>query len=118
MRATWTTIIVTLAAAAGGMTAASALAVTSIAAITDTPASWADTVVTVHGTVTEQSVGHGGESIYTVRGDGRVITVVSHQTAPAPGTPLEVTGTVRVRPPDEEFTFPPVIDETARQVVP
>jgi hypothetical protein len=118
MRATWATFIATLATAAVGVATASALTVTSIADVVDTPAAWADTPITVRGTVTGQSVGYGGESLYTVRGDERVITVISHHTVPAPGTLLEITGTVRVRPPDEEFTFPPVIDETAREVLP
>jgi hypothetical protein len=68
----------------------------------------------VAGDVTEQTVGYGGESLYTLRGDERVITVVSHATAPATGMHLEVTATVAVRPPDEEFTFPPVLIERAR----
>jgi hypothetical protein len=87
---------------------------TSIADIIAAPADYADTEVTVTGTVTEETIGFGGESLYTIRGDDRVITVLSHAAAPTIGTPLEVTAIVILRPPDEEFTFPPVLLESAR----
>jgi hypothetical protein len=105
------TIVGVLVAGAVGARAAT---LTSIADIIAAPATYADTEVTVAGNVTQQTVGFGGESLYTIRGDQRVITVVSHAPAPAPGTHLEVTATVAVRPPDEEFTFPPVLVEHAR----
>jgi hypothetical protein len=97
-----------------GALPARAATLTSIADIIASPASYADTEVTVAGNVTAQTVGFGGESLYTIRGDQRVITVVSHASAPTAGTHLEVTATVVVRPPDEEFTFPPVLVESAR----
>jgi hypothetical protein len=72
-------------------------------------------VVTVAGTVTPQNFGYLGESLYTLQEGDRRLTVVSRSPAPATGTRLEVTGTVRVRPPDEEFTFPPVLEESSRR---
>jgi len=44
--------------------------------------------------------------------------VVSHSPAPAIGDRLEVTAKVGRRPPDEEFDFPPVLIENARQPAP
>jgi hypothetical protein len=105
------TIVGILVAGAAGARGAT---LTSIADIVASPATYADTEVTVAGNVTEQTIGFGGESLYTIRGDERVITVVSHAPAPAMGTHLEVTAKVAVRPPDEEFTFPPVLVESAR----
>jgi hypothetical protein len=91
---------------------------TSIADITAAPASFADQQVTVVGTVTGPPLGYQGQSVYTILEDGRKITVVSKGDAPAAGAHLEVTGKVGYRPPDEEFTFPPVIVETARAIAP
>jgi hypothetical protein len=105
------TIVGVLVAGAAG---ASAATLTSIADIVASPATYADTEVTVAGDVTAQTVGYGGESLYTIRGDERVITVLSHAPAPAMGAHLEVTATVAVRPPDEEVAFPPVLLESAR----
>jgi hypothetical protein len=94
-----------------------AAGLTSIADIIATPATYADTQVTVTGTVTNQTIGYGGESLYTIRGDERVITVLSHDDAPAVGSSLQVTATVILRPPDEEFTFPPILVESSRAVL-
>jgi len=94
---------------------ATAAPTTTIKAILDAPGSFADQTVTVAGTVTELSLGFKGETLYEIRDDGRPIAVVGHGSALVPGTSIEVTGAVRVRPPDEEFTFPPVIQETAHQ---
>jgi hypothetical protein len=96
-------------------TAATAAPTTTIKAILDAPASFADQTVTVAGTVSALSLGFAGETLYEIRDDGRPITVVGHGPALAPGAAIQVTGTVRVRPPDEEFTFPPVIQETGHQ---
>jgi len=90
----------------------------SIAAIVDHPDDYANAVVTVVGTVAAPSVGYLGESIYNLSGDERRITVVSHSPAPAIGDRLEVTAKVGRRPPDEEFDFPPVLVESARQPAP
>lgn len=95
--------------------AATAAPTTTIKAILDAPASFADQTVTVVGTVTELSLGFAGETLYEIRDAGRPITVVGHGPTLTTGEAIQVTGTVRVRPPDEEFTFPPVIQETAHQ---
>lgn len=93
-------------------------AATSIAAITDDAASFANQHVTVVGTVTEQRLGYAGESFYTLSGDDRRIGVVSRQPPPAVGDHLQVDATVGYKAPDEEFTWPPVLRETARQPAP
>jgi hypothetical protein len=93
-------------------------AATSIAAVTDDAASFAGQTVTVVGTVTEQRLGYGGESVYTLAGDDRRISVISRQSAPAVGDHLQVQAVVGFKAPDEEFTWPPVLRETARQTAP
>jgi len=98
--------------------ASGARGATSIAAIVDHPDDYANTVVTVVGTVSAPSVGYLGESIYDLAGDERRITVVSHSAAPTVGDHLQVTAKVGRRPPDEEFDFPPVLVESARQPAP
>jgi hypothetical protein len=95
-----------------------AAAATSIAAITDAPAAFAGQSVTVVGTVTAQRYSYAGESLYTISGDGRRISVLSHQVAPALGDRIEVDATVGYRAPDEEFTWPPLLEETARRPAP
>jgi len=91
---------------------------TSIAAIVDHPDDYANTQVTVVGTVAAPSLGYLGESFYTLAGDERRINVVSHSPAPVVGDRLEVTAKVGRRPPDDEFDFPPVLFENARQPAP
>ena len=91
---------------------------TSIAAIADDPASYANSQVTVVGTVAGLAAGYAGESVYTLEGDARRITVVSHQPPPAAGTHLQVDAKVGYRAPDEEFTWPPVLLESARTPAP
>ena len=99
-------------------TPAAARAATSIAAIVDDPASYANSQVTVVGTVTGLSAGYGGESIYTLEGDMRRITVVSHQPPPSTGASLQVDAKVGYRAPDEEFTWPPLLLESTRVSAP
>ena len=99
-------------------TPAAARAATSIASIVDDPPSYANGQVTVVGTVTGLSVGYGGESIYTLEGDTRRITVVSHQPPPAAGASLQVDAKVGYRAPDEEFTWPPLLLESTRAPAP
>ena len=106
----------TLAAVALLAVAPAHAADTTIKAILDAPAGFADQPVTVSGTVDALSLGFAGETLYQIRDAGLPIAVVGHGTALAPGTQVQVTGTVRVRPPDEEFTFPPVIQESGRRV--
>jgi hypothetical protein len=98
--------------------ASGARGATSIAAIVDHRDDYANTEVTVVGTVVAPSLGYLGESFYTLFGDERRINVVSHSPAPAIGDRLEVTAKVGRRPPDEEFDFPPVLIESARQPAP
>ena len=87
----------------------------SILAITDAPETYVGTRVTLVGTVTKDSVGYLGESLYTLGADGRTITVLSPAPPPAIGERLEVTGDVALRPADDEFTFPPVLVERSRR---
>jgi hypothetical protein len=91
---------------------------TSIAAIADHPAAYANQEVTVVGTVTEPSYGYAGESFYTLQGDDRRIGVVSKRPAPAVGDRLEVGARVGYRSPDEEFTWPPILLEGSRRAAP
>lgn len=99
-------------------TPAVARAATPIAAIVDDPASYANSQVTVVGTVTGLSAGYGGESVYTLEAGMRRITVVSHQPPPAPGASLQVEAKVGYRAPDEEFTWPPLLVESLRTPAP
>ncbi len=95
--------------------AAPAFAATPVGDVVRQRDAYANHVVTVEGTVTTRSLGFGGDAIYDLQGsDDYRITVVGKGGAPVPGTKLVVTGTVRRKPPDEEFDFPPVIEESAR----
>ena len=104
-----------VAAVGLALLAVPAVAATSITAIVDDPARFAGREVTVGGTVTEQSIGYGGESVYTIQDGDRRITVFSRSAPPSRGERLDVSGTVGLRPPDEEFTFPPIILERERR---
>ncbi len=97
----------------------------SAAAVTITPVgdvvrnrdAYANTVVTVAGTVTTVSVGYLADAAYTIQGsDDARITIFGRVPVPVPGTSVVVTGKVGRKPPDEEFDFPPVIIESSRQV--
>ena len=78
---------------------------------------YANQTVTIEGTVTERSYGYSSDAIYDLRGsDDFNVTIVGRGPAPAPGTKLVVTGKVGRKPPDEEFDFPPVVQETSRTV--
>jgi cytochrome c-type biogenesis protein CcmE len=91
---------------------------TSIAAVVAAPESYAGQEVTVSGTVAEPSVVHRGEVLYTLLDEGRRIDVVGLAPLPALGERLQVTATVGFKAPDEEFTWPPVLVESARQPAP
>jgi hypothetical protein len=95
-----------------------ALATTSIRDIVEHPDAWANAQVTVVGTVVALSLGYQGQSLYTLSGDGRRISVVSPSPAPAVGDHLQIGGQVNRRPPDDEFDFPPVILESSRKSAP
>jgi hypothetical protein len=98
-------------------TPAIALAVT-IADIVDAPETYAGQRVTVVGTVTEQTIGYRGETVYTIGADDRRITVFGFGPAPATGDRLEVNAKVGWKQPDEEFTWPPVLVESTRSPAP
>jgi len=93
-------------------------AATTIADIVNNPNAYANTQVTVVGTVILLPLGFAGESMYTIAADDRRITVVSKNAAPAVGEHLEVSGKIGLKAPDDEFTWPPVIAESGRQPAP
>jgi len=96
-----------------------ARAATSIAAITDDPDAFDGSHVTVVGVVAAPQVSWRGESAYDLDGDGRRITVVSRDVAPALGTRLQVEGDVVVHPEgSSEIEWPPVVVETSRGPAP
>lgn len=105
---------VVTAVGAGGASSFAA----SILDITDSPQNYANAQVTVVGTAEGPSLDYLGQSAYQLRDGTRVITVFSDELAPVPGERIEVGGVVRFRPPDAEFTFPPVIFETSRSPLP
>jgi hypothetical protein len=90
----------------------------SLLDITDSPQSYANSQVTVVGTAEAPALDYLGESAYDLRDGARAITVFSHGLAPVSGQRIAVTGIVGFRPPDSEFTFPPVLLEIGRQPVP
>lgn len=90
----------------------------SILDITDSPQNYANVQVTVVGAAEAPALDYQGQSAYQLRDGTRAITVFSDELAPVPGQRIEVGGVVRFRPPDSEFTFPPVIFETSRKPVP
>ena len=99
--------------------ATTALAATPIGELVRNPAPYAGTTVTVEGRVLGAGISYRSEVGYTVQGsDDTRINVVGHGAAPADGSRVRVTGKVGYRPPDEEFTFPPVIVETSREALP
>jgi len=91
---------------------------TTIGDVVDAPAQYAGQQVTIVGTVTQETIGYRGESVYTLHDAGKRITVISRANAPAAGDHLQVTATVGFREPDEEFTWPPVLVESGRQLAP
>jgi hypothetical protein len=102
-------------AAVALLVATGALAATPIGDIVKNPDGYKDQSVTIEGTVTGLSLGYLSDAMYTLQGsDDYRVTVVGRGARPDPGTKLLVTGTVRRKPPDEEFDFPPVVQETSR----
>src|SRR5215510_15313752 len=93
-------------------------AATTIGAILDAPASFDGQQVTVTGTVVGPVPAYRGESAFNLQDGDRRISVFSTRTAPPLGQHLQVTGKVGYKPPDEEFTWPPLILESGRQVLP
>lgn len=99
--------------------APAAMAATPIGELIGNPAPYAGTTVTIEGRVLGSGLPYRTEVGYTVQGSDDVrINVVGHGAVPADGTRVRVTGKVGYRPPDEEFTFPPVIVETTREALP
>ncbi|HYR96017.1 MAG TPA: hypothetical protein VEM57_04735 [Candidatus Binatus sp.] len=96
---------------------AAGLAVT-VGDIVSAPESYAGQQVTVTGTVTEQSIGYRGETVYTIGAGDRRITVFGYGAAPAAGEHIEVSAKVGWKAPDEEFTWPPVLVESSRRPAP
>src|SRR5438046_9589250 len=80
---------------------------TSIAAIVDHPDDYANTQVTVDGTVAAPSLGYRGESCNTLFGDERRTSEVSHAAAPAIRHPPAVPAEPGRPPPDDELQPPP-----------
>lgn len=98
------------------LVATSAFAVTPIGEVVKNRDAYANQTVTVEGTVTTRAIGYGPDALYDLQGsDDYRITIVGKGSVPVPGTKLVVTGTVRRKPPDEEFDFPPAIHESSRQ---
>jgi uncharacterized protein (DUF58 family) len=114
----WTAAALVLAGVLAAVVPARAATTLSITTLTDHPQAYVGQEVTVSGTVTAQTIGFRGESLYTLDQNGRRVTVLSGSDAPAIGAVLEVTGQVALRPPDEEFTIPPVVVESTRRVLP
>ena len=95
------------------------VAATTIAEIVAQPGAFANAAVTVTGTVTAQRRGpFAGASLFTLEDEGKRVTVLSKQDAPAVGSRVEVHAKVGFSPPDEEFTWPPLLLETAQRSVP
>lgn len=109
--------------ALAALVAAAALAMAggsgvSIAEVVDSASTYANQQVTLVGTVDPGPLAYRGESLYTLRQAGRAISVLGRAPAPAAGAKLSVTGQVALRPPDEEFSFPPILLETQRTPLP
>ena len=95
-----------------------ALAVTSIAAIVGAGESYSGQQVVVTGTVASPAIGYAGEVVYTLADQDARISVFGYGTPPAVGDRVEVTAKVGWREGDEEFTWPPVLLESARHPAP
>jgi hypothetical protein len=111
----------TAAALLAVLCSARGAAAVTIAEVVATPEAFDGRSVTVVGSV-EAALPVGTESGYDLR-DGRAkVTVISSGAAPAIGTRLSVTGTVRVFDEGgdeaEANRFPPAIFESAREPAP
>jgi hypothetical protein len=95
-----------------------ALAATSIAAIVGAGDSYSGQQVVVTGTVARPAIGYAGEVVYTLTDQDARISVFGYGTPPAVGDRVEVTAKVGWREGDEEFTWPPVLLESARHPAP
>jgi hypothetical protein len=91
---------------------------TTIADIVADPEGYSGNQVTVVGTVGDPKAAYAGETVYTLSADDRRITVFGRGILPAGGDHVSVTAKVGWREGDEEFTWPPVLFESARQPAP
>ncbi len=106
-------------ALAGFVAVTRAATLTPIDDIVGSPDGYDGKAVTVVGTVTDPSVTVRGESIYTLLGQTRKLSVLSRGAAPATGARLQVSG--KIGRPDEEdagLPFPPTLVESDRQPAP
>jgi hypothetical protein len=95
-----------------------ALAATSIAAIVGAGESYSGQQVVVTGSVASPVIGYAGEVVYTLTDQDARISVFGYGTPPAVGDRVEVTAKVGWREGDDEFTWPPILLESARHAVP
>ena len=93
-------------------------AATTIADIVADPEGYSGSQVTVAGTVGDPKAAYAGETVYTLSADDRRITVFGRGALPGSGDHVSVTAKVGWREGDEEFTWPPVLFESARQPAP
>jgi hypothetical protein len=107
-------VVAVLALGAPGV----ALAATSITAIVGAGKSYSGQQVVVTGTVASPVIGYAGEVVYTLTDQDARISVFGYGTPPAVGDRVEVTAKVGWREGDEEFTWPPVLVESARHATP
>ena len=98
--------------------AAAPAAATTVADIVGAPETYRGQHVTVVGTVEAPSFAYGNETVYTLSGADRRITVFGFGPAPTVGTHLQVTATVGWKEGDEEFTWPPVLVNSTSQPAP
>jgi hypothetical protein len=104
---------------AGAVAVARAATLTPIDDIVGLPEGYDGKQVTVVGTVTAPSVTVRDESIYTLLGQTRKLSVLSRGAAPTLGARLQVSG--KIGRPDEEdagLPFPPTLLESDRQPAP
>jgi len=108
----------TLALAGLALAAPRLAAALTIGAILDAPTTYDGQQVTVVGTVVAPVADHRGESAYNLQDGSRRISVFGSRMAPHLGDRLQVTGKVGYKAPDEEFSFPPILVESARTPAP
>jgi hypothetical protein len=108
------TLVLTVVIAGGSASARA----TTIADIVGAAKTYSGQQVTVVGTVTDPVTAYLGETAYNLAAGDVRITVFGRGAAPAKGDQLQVSGKVGWKEGDEEFTWPPIILESARQLAP
>lgn len=101
-----------------GLVCAGAATATTISDIVGAAESYSGQQVTVVGTVLDPRAAYAGETVYTLSADDRRITVFGRGALPVAGARVTVSGKVGWREGDEEFTWPPIIFESERQLAP